>query len=348
MADFELMPSSELWATNPAAGGVSGLRPRKEAPVRAGKIEKENLRHHKNKTDAAADAAADAITKAVQLLLWDNLPVWAREGNHYIETGYRPVNVPIKDCLHSMTYLHNETINIFSHLIGALLFFALPVYVFSTEIPPRYAVATTTDKVVSCAYFLGVAFCFVFSTIFHMFLNHSAEIFSLGLKLDFQGVILLMWGANIPVIYYGFVCEPQLQFIYWSLITALAFSCSVFTFQPQFSNPHLRPLRAATFGSLAMSTFIPVFHGIYKYGYRLQSRRISLFWIMMTLLFNTVGAGAYAFKFPERWYPRRFDIFGASHQIMHIAILIAGFMFAFAVIDEFDYMHAHPTQCASQ
>lgn len=109
-----------------------------------------------------------------------------------------------------------------------------------------------------------------------------------------------MWGANIPVIYYGFVCEPRLQVIYWSLITALALCCSVFTFQPRFSNPHIRPLRTATFGSLAMSTFIPVLHGIHKYGFELQSRRISLFWILMTLLFNTLGAAAYASKVLQR------------------------------------------------
>lgn len=56
------------------------------------------------------------------------------------------------------------TVNIFSHLLGALLFFALPLYIFNTEIPPRYTVATVADKLVCSTYFLGVAACFSFST----------------------------------------------------------------------------------------------------------------------------------------------------------------------------------------
>lgn len=116
------------------------------------------------------------------------------------------------------------------------------------------------------------------------------------MKLDFQGIILLMWGANIPLIYYGFICDAKLQIVYWTLTSFLAVCCSIFTFQPRFSEPHLRPLRAATFGSLAMSTFIPVVHGIAAYGYRAQNRRMALQWVRCTLVFNSLGAAAYAFK----------------------------------------------------
>lgn len=65
MADFELMPSSELWARNPAAGAVSGLRPRKE-------VEKEKptaQRHHKEVNTNAVKTAS----KMVELLLWHDL-----------------------------------------------------------------------------------------------------------------------------------------------------------------------------------------------------------------------------------------------------------------------------------
>ncbi|KAK0725143.1 hemolysin-III related-domain-containing protein [Lasiosphaeris hirsuta] len=290
-----------------------------------------------------------SAAQAIQLVLWHDL-----QGNHYVETGYRsvsrdpysrPVAASIQHCLHSLTYLHNETVNIFSHTFGAIVFLALPAYVFNVEIPPRYAIATPADMVVCSVYFIGVGICFLFSAIFHTLVCHSPDIFSFGLKLDFQGVILLMWGANIPLIYYGFICDPGLQLVYWSLTSFLALCCSIFTFQPHFSDPHLRPLRTATFGSLALSTFIPVVHGLVKYDFALQYQRIALPWILLTLLFNVLGASAYAFKFPEKWYPRRFDMFGASHQIMHIMILIAGFMYAFGVLAEFDYRHSNIGRC---
>lgn len=127
-------------------------------------------------------------------------------------------------------------------------------------------------------------------------MSHSSKAFSLGMKLDFQGIILLMWAANVPLIYYGFICDSSLQITYWCLISFLALCCSIFTFQPTFNEPHLRPLRAATFGMLALSTFIPVVHGIARYGCERQNQRLALQWVLATLVLNTTGAAAYAFK----------------------------------------------------
>jgi predicted membrane channel-forming protein YqfA (hemolysin III family) len=53
---------------------------------------------------------------------------------------------------------------------------------------------------------------------FHTIMNHSPKMDKLGMQLDFQGVILLMWGATIPLIYYGFYCDKKLQWVYWSLV----------------------------------------------------------------------------------------------------------------------------------
>ena len=63
------------------------------------------------------------------------------------------------------TYLYADQIkvNIYSHIIGAVIFFSLPVIVFAASIPPRLAVATNTEVVVCSVYFLGVAICFILS-----------------------------------------------------------------------------------------------------------------------------------------------------------------------------------------
>ena len=125
-----------------------------------------------------------------------------------------------------------------------------------------------------------------------------------------------MWGATVPLIYYGFYCDQELQWLYWSLVwivpssqlssksnlcfsiqlSVFAIICSTVTFQPRFSDPFLRPLRATTFGSLAFSSIIPMVHGIIKYGWTLQSRRMGLNWILITLGLNSLGAAAYAMK----------------------------------------------------
>ncbi|KAK1753155.1 hemolysin-III related-domain-containing protein [Echria macrotheca] len=324
MADFELMPNSEVWVRTPTAASALGLRSRRAEGPDPGK-------------DGATTTAGQAeavVEAAVQLLLWRDLPKWQH-----------PVSASIRDCLHSLAYLHNETVNIFSHIFGALLFFVLPIYIFNATIPPRYDLASAADILVVSLYFLGVAICFTLSVIFHTLSSHSPQIYTLGLHLDFQGVIILMWSANIPLIFYSFPCIPSLRYTYFALITILALACSAFTFSPRFRDPHLRPLRAVTFGSLALSTFVPVVHGILRYGYETQSERVGLRWVVATLGFNTLGAVAYAFKFPEKWYPRTFDMFGASHQIMHVAIVVAGVMYGLGVVAEFDYACGHRGEC---
>lgn len=127
-------------------------------------------------------------------------------------------------------------------------------------------------------------------------MSHSSRMFHIGIQLDFEGVLLLMWGATVPLIYYGFYCDPKLQKVYWSLLSVFALACSIFTFQPRFRDPHLRPLRAATFGSFAFSSIIPVVHAAAKYGWAVQSQRMGLYWVIGTLCFNTAGATAYAVK----------------------------------------------------
>ncbi|KAK3377090.1 hemolysin-III channel protein-like protein Izh2 [Lasiosphaeria ovina] len=305
---------------------------------------------------------AKARPRAVQLVLWRDLPTWQQEGSGHIETGYRPASESLLDCLGSWRYLHNETVNIFSHAVGALVFLALPVYIFSASstTPPRYAVATPADKIVCSIYFLGVAVCFAFSAAFHTFMHHSPSAFHAGQRLDFYGIILLMWGANVPLVYYGFACAPALQARYWALTMVLAGLCGAATGRPAFHSPSISSppldkgveqhgtavLRAATFGLLGVaSTFLPVAHGVLMHGAADHSERVGLPWVLATLVFNVAGAGVYAARVPERWWPRRFDVVGASHQLMHVAILVAGLCYGAGVVASFDYFHAHPAQC---
>jgi hypothetical protein len=59
-------------------------------------------------------------TKAVRKLLhWDDLPYWQRDNQH-IHTGYRPASSSFLASFHSWTYLHNETVNIYTKIIKLL------------------------------------------------------------------------------------------------------------------------------------------------------------------------------------------------------------------------------------
>lgn len=313
--------------------------------------------------DTAAPAAATGIVNAVgvrqgksvallqrrgqrqgdriPLRSWGQLEVWQQEDNHLIETGYRSATGSLSACISSLTYIHNETVNIYSHIIGSAIFIVIPVYLFKNEIPPRYAVATWADVGVCLTYFVGVAICFGLSAIYHTVMCHSRSIDLFGAQLDFQGVILLMWSATIPLVFYGFRCDSTLRYAYWTMLSILAAVCSMSTFHSRFQEPFLRPVRAATFGSLGLFTMVPVCHGLYENGWHTHNQQNGTTWVLITLALNILGATAYALKIPERWYRRSFDIFGASHQVFHVMVVFAALTYTKGILHAFDFAHSH-------
>ncbi|KAK7993956.1 transcription Factor IIF- Rap30/Rap74- interaction [Apiospora arundinis] len=319
----------------------------------------------KSKKAGSGERGAAGAESAALLLEWDAISPWRQEGSEHIRTGYRRETASWKDCLWSWTYLHNETVSIFSHVVGALLFLSLPYHIFHTEIPPRYAVATAADMVVCSVYFGGVAICFTLSTIFHTFMSHSPTVYARGMQLDFQGILLLMWGSTAPLAYYSFGETPSWQgdggnylhaassssssssssattmTIYGVATTVLAALCSLATFHPNIGGPRLGHARAVLFAAFGAGSFlVPIVHGVWTYGWAETSRRVGLPWIGLTVACNGFGVLVYAFKIPEKWFPRVFDILGASHQIMHIMVVFAALAYSQAVLAAFDYRHS--------
>eukprot|EP00126_Sphaerothecum_destruens_P005143 Sdes_comp18590_c0_seq1m8730 len=54
---------------------------------------------------------------ARNLLKYSELPEWLKDNDH-IHGSYRGQQYNFKNCFSSLTYVHNETVNIFSHLLG--------------------------------------------------------------------------------------------------------------------------------------------------------------------------------------------------------------------------------------
>ncbi|KAH9904944.1 hemolysin-III channel protein-like protein Izh2 [Xylariomycetidae sp. FL2044] len=300
----------------------------------------------RNRIWSRPKAIARTDEDAGQLLEWKDLSLWRQNGSEHLQTGYRRETSSVRACFSSWSYIHNETVNIFSHVIGGFMFMGLPFYAFKNELPPRYELADEMDLFVCSVYFIGVAICFVISTLFHTLMSHSEAIYDLGIKCDYQGILLLMWGSTIPLVYYSFPCHHGLQTVYWTVTTVLAALCSLATFHPSIGGPHMGHVRAVLFGAFGFGSFLaPILQGIMIAGLAEQSRRIGLGWIGVTALCNGAGVITYAVKFPERYWPRTFDIWGASHQVMHVMVVFAALAYTKALFQAFDFHHQSATQC---
>lgn len=127
-----------------------------------------------------------------------------------------------------------------------------------------------------------------------MFKCYSATTLKLGVIIDFQGLVFLIWGAAVPLIYYAFICNNDLQVRYWTLTSIAAVCCSFFNVQQYFGKPHLQPFKALGFGCLALSFFITTVHSMAAYGLTVQTQRLALKWIIYTLICHTFCAAAHA------------------------------------------------------
>ncbi|KAK4130090.1 HlyIII-domain-containing protein [Trichocladium antarcticum] len=319
------MPSTGASSGGPAAssGGAPSRRHRRPSTT---------------STVLSTAHAAETKLKNTLLLLWDDLPAWRRD-NAYIVRGYRHTSNSVRGSLRSLTYLHNESVNIWSHLLGAVVF-SLGGGALHALVAPRYASASRADVLVFACFFAGACCCLGMSATYHTLCNHSPAVARWGNKLDYTGIVLLIVGSYVPALYYGFSCHEGLLTVYLSAIGLLGLGCLVVSWFEHFRTPTWRPYRALMFVGLGLSGVVPILHALTFYGYRQLDERMGLGWVILQGALYIFGAFLYAARWPERKFPGTFDIWGSSHQIFHIFVLLAATSHLYGMSQAFDYRHS--------
>jgi len=113
-----------------------------------------------------------AASRLPLLLPYHDIPAWCQD-NEYILHGYRPGTDSATECFASCFYVHNETFNIFSHLVSAVcsLFCGALLCQFFLV---RWPNATTRDQVVFVFFLFIAVVCLLTSSIYHTLMNPSA------------------------------------------------------------------------------------------------------------------------------------------------------------------------------
>ncbi|KAF4122343.1 hypothetical protein GMORB2_7335 [Geosmithia morbida] len=239
-------------------------------------------------------------------------------------------------------------LNIWSHLLGVFAAIVASLYSYLI-VHPRYQSANTADVVAFGLFFGGAVLCLGMSAAFHALLSHSETVAKWGNKLDYSGIVALIVGSYMPALYYGFFCEPALMEFYIVLICTLGAGCGVVSWVDKFRTPAWRPYRAAMFIGLGLSGVVPVVHCVSIYGYSVVMDRMAVNWIIIHGVMYIFGAVLYAARWPERSWPGVFDIWGSSHQIFHIFVLMAAGTHLYAMSRAFDYHHTvMASQCPSE
>ncbi|PCD20154.1 hypothetical protein AU210_016729 [Fusarium oxysporum f. sp. radicis-cucumerinum] len=105
---------------------------------------------------------------------WHGIPKW-RQNNKYILTGYRPSEADYLQVIRSLIFLHNETCNVWTHLIGALLLPLFAAAILQTIHGSQYIDVTGTDFIMFSVFFFSAESCLVLSAVYHLTESHSHE-----------------------------------------------------------------------------------------------------------------------------------------------------------------------------
>ncbi|KAK5655806.1 hypothetical protein OQA88_5344 [Cercophora sp. LCS_1] len=255
---------------------------------------------------------------AGRLLTWAEISPWQRD-NEFILTGYRRATFSHLASAKSIFHIHNGTANIWSHLLGALLFVVLfGRFFFWSKLANGIKFE---DGVAFGTYFTGVVVCFILSTVYHTFSDHGPHMHKFGNELDHLGIVLVMWGTGVSGAHYGFYHDKATRNLYLALLTATGIGCGVFTLRPKFRRPEYRFTRFLMYAGLGASLFVPIIHGLSVFGWDELEGMMGLRSFFGLGLINFSGSAVYAARIPERWFPRRFDFLGQSHNWMHVLVL---------------------------
>ena len=157
----------------------------------------------------------------------------------YIEQGYR-VGYTLYECLLSLFTFHNESLNIWTHLLALIAWIALFAFYASdyihtlttTPLPSSSTSSssssssyvndmglyglngTDTDFLLLTMYMFVGGCVYFFSVVYHTFGCLDQPCHDCLLKFDLMGICILLFGSYFPFFFYAFHCRPSLQQFY--------------------------------------------------------------------------------------------------------------------------------------
>uniref|UniRef100_A0A8P0NB02 Progestin and adipoQ receptor family member 3 n=1 Tax=Canis lupus familiaris TaxID=9615 RepID=A0A8P0NB02_CANLF len=141
------------------------------------------------------------VPRGIRLYTYEQIPVSLKD-NPYITDGYRAY-LPSRLCIKSLFILSNETVNIWSHLLGFFLFFTLGIYDMTSVLPS--ASASREDFVICSICLFCFQVCMLCSVGYHLFSCHRSEkTCRRWMALDYAGISIGILGCYVSGVFYAF------------------------------------------------------------------------------------------------------------------------------------------------
>ncbi|KIY53411.1 HlyIII-domain-containing protein [Fistulina hepatica ATCC 64428] len=239
--------------------------------------------------------------------------------NPFVTRGYRFIPLDKWPLLIlSLFALHNETLNIHTHLIPAITWAARAVCGIV-----RASLPDTPEMVFMCF----ATLCLFSSVTWHV-MSGCAHHGSMELcaRIDYIGIGWLISASVGTIVYYGFQCHPSQSQVFLAFCGLMGVLGNIFPFMRWFNHYEYRGYRILFFLVLALSAVAPL--AVLSHYYGLRNMLSFITPVFPSLLSYITGLVFYATHVPERFLPvtwrRRLDLIGGgSHAIWHCFIVLA-------------------------
>uniref|UniRef100_A0A668AAD0 Progestin and adipoQ receptor family member 8 n=1 Tax=Myripristis murdjan TaxID=586833 RepID=A0A668AAD0_9TELE len=234
----------------------------------------------------------------------------------YILSGYRPPGLPWRCYLLSLFQLHNETLNVWSHLLAAVrrLWFWTQTSTISFRLDPTGGGQTRFH-------------CFLLFAAAHLLQAHSELAHYSLFFLDYVGVAIYQYGCALALSVYSAepawtlavgqvrVFLPAAAILSWLSCT----SCCVAKLCFRRPYPLCRKLcQVVPLGVAYLLDVSPLAHRLPRCHTRISQPVSSLHQVALFLL----AACFFSCPVPERCSPGRYDVIGHAHQLFHLLLAL--------------------------
>ncbi|KAI9665925.1 MAG: hypothetical protein M1821_003860 [Bathelium mastoideum] len=254
------------------------------------------------------DVRGNAAAVASRVVNLYEAPAWMRQ-DPLIVRSYRKQQDSFRGCFSSLWYVHNETINIWSHLCTGLCFLVMSVWAAFPALHGGYAFAASDVRALQI-YLVGATLCCMFSAFYHCVSCHSQRVARRCLKLDYLGITFNITTTCISATYFGLYDQPFLANVYMTVIAACGVAAFWAVLDPNADGPLAARLRATIFIALGTSGFAPIAHGALSGTISLQG--FSLEYIAAESAFYLLGTAIYVARIPEKYWSGIFDVWVSS------------------------------------
>ena len=282
-----------------------------------------------------ARAGGEALFDDVVLVGYAESPLWVRV-NPFVVSGYRSSCATVSKCVRSVWYLHNQTMNVWTHLAGTFVILALAgAGLAGLERP-----LSLLDAALVAVFVFAFASQFLLSAAYHAVMCHSAGMCFRFRQADYIGVLCHIGGLELVALVGFFVPPTWLGFatdrppalvspdalhtpanvafvaVFGGVVTAvLVITVVLLVVQPE------RKYRIYVGMVLLTALSWALIWRLYAIAAPVAPAASTAMWNVQK--WYAIGMVPFLYKVPERWIPTGlFDIWGASHQLWHLAIIM--------------------------